>query len=123
MSSKFLKTGGTPGNIMLACNMPCLRIYFCGPVSFMTWELFQPVPLDPAVPFGDRKFYNIGIGYKYKGFTVDACYTYMDGNNSTWNNAIGDPPRGGALFGLNRVTGKFEGISTNLFLLTLSYKF
>ncbi len=79
--------------------------------------------LDPLVPFGDRKFYNFGIGYKYKGFTLDACYTYMDGNNSTWNNAIGDPPRGGALFGLNRVTGKFEGISTNLFLLTLSYKF
>jgi long-chain fatty acid transport protein len=79
--------------------------------------------LEPLVPFGDRKFYCFGLGYKYRELTVDACYSYMDGNNSAWNNAIGDPPPGGALLGLQRVTGKFEGISTNVFLLTLSYKF
>jgi long-chain fatty acid transport protein len=79
--------------------------------------------LEPLVPFGDRKFYTLGLGYKYKDLTLDVCYSYMDGNNSTWNNAIGDPSQGGALLGLNRVTGKFEGISTNLFLMTISYKF
>ncbi len=79
--------------------------------------------LDPLVPFGDRKFYTFGLGYKYKGLTIDICYSYMDGNNSTWNNAIGDPPPGGALLGLSRVTGKFEGIRTNVILTTISYKF
>jgi long-subunit fatty acid transport protein len=79
--------------------------------------------LEPLVPFGDRKYYTFGLGYKYKGLTLDICYSYMDGNNSTWNNAAGDPPQGGALLGLNRVTGKFQGISSNIFLTTISYKF
>jgi long-chain fatty acid transport protein len=79
--------------------------------------------LDPLVPFGDRLFYNAGLGIKYKKFTVDTSYTYMDGKNSTWNNAAGDPSSGGALLGFKRVTGKFEGIGTHLVLTTVSYKF
>jgi long-chain fatty acid transport protein len=79
--------------------------------------------LEPLVPFGDRLFYNAGLGIKYQKFTVDTSYTYMDGKNSTWNNAAGDPSSGGALLGFKRVTGKFEGIGTHLVLLTMSYKF
>ncbi len=79
--------------------------------------------LEPLVPFGDRLFYNVGLGIKYDKFTIDTSYTYMDGKNSTWNNTAGDPTAGGALLGFQRVAGKFEGISTHLVLVTMSYKF
>jgi long-chain fatty acid transport protein len=79
--------------------------------------------LEPLVPFGDRKFYCFGVGYTYKGLTLDACYSYMDGNNSAWNNSTGNPPQGGQFLGLPQVTGRFEGIHTNIVLLTVSYKF
>ena len=79
--------------------------------------------LEPLVPFGDRLFYNVGLGIKYNKFTIDTSYTYMDGKNSNWNNSAGDPTAGGALLGFKRVTGKFEGIGTHLVLMTMSYKF
>ena len=112
-----------PGNITLAFNMPVLENLFLRAGFIYDMAAVPAATLEPLVPFGDRKFYCFGLGYKYKDLTLDACYSYMDGNNSAWNNATGDPPPGGALLGLQKVTGKFEGISTNVFLLTLSYKF
>jgi long-chain fatty acid transport protein len=85
-----------------------------------------PIPaetLDPGVPYGDRWYYTAGIGVKFKRLTIDTTYMYMQGEDSTWNNSIGDPPIGGALMGLQRVTGKFEDVDGHFISLTVSYKF
>jgi long-chain fatty acid transport protein len=85
-----------------------------------------PIPdrtLEPTVPNGDRQFYCAGLGVHFGGLIIDAAYSYMQGEDRTWNNSVGDPPPGGDSLGLQRVTGKFEDIDLHIVVVTASYKF
>ena len=100
MELRCPKTGATPGNITFGIQYALLENLFLRAGFIYDMGAVPASTLEPLVPFGDRKFYTFGLGYKYKGLTIDVCYSYMDGNNSTWNNAIGDPPSGGAFIWL-----------------------
>ena len=65
--------------------------------------------LEPLVPFGDRLFYNVGLGIKYNKFTIDTSYTYMDRKSSNWNNSAGDPTAGGSFIRLQESHREIRG--------------
>ena len=84
-----------------------------------------PIPdetLDPLVPSGDRWLYSFGAGYHRGGMTVDFSYTYLNDEDRTFNNNVGNYNETIAP-GLGNVTGQFEDVYAHIFMVNLSYGF
>jgi len=76
---------------------------------------YSPIPdetLDPLVPSGDRWLYAIGFGLNFNKITLDFAYNYLDDEDRTFNNSVG-----------NGLTGKFKDVDAQIFGLNVTYKF
>lgn len=54
-----------------------------------------PIPdhtLSPLLPGADRFNYTAGVGYKYRSWTFDLAYLYVDKDDRSVNNQTPDPP-------------------------------
>lgn len=80
-----------------------------------------PVPaatMGPELPDADRLYYSAGAGYKFKAWTFDLAYMYVDKNDRTVNNqTTATPPSVGAGF-----NGTWKG-DAHLVALDIGYRF
>jgi len=85
----------------------------------------NPIPdetLDPLVPSGERWLYSFGAGYHHGSFKADFAYTYLDDEDRSFRNDVGNYNQTIAP-GLGNMTGQFEDVYAHIFMLNLTYAF
>ena len=74
--------------------------------------------MSPLLPDSDRLFYCAGAGYKFRNWTFDLSYMYLDKKDRTVNNQVNaTPPSVGSGF-----DGTWSG-DAHLLAFDIGYKF